>query len=82
MILDHVGNPPWGEGPPHYGMGQVLEFAEFPNLFVKVSTINLNRMQAAGVAAETPMALLVGAFGARRLLWGSDMLNTLVNTRT
>jgi L-fuconolactonase len=75
VVLDHAGNPPWEEGPPWYGLGPLLDLAPL-NLHVKLSTVNLQRLAAAGVPAERIIALLVERLGAARLLWGSDLPHT------
>src|SRR5205814_1745509 len=47
VVLDHVGNPAWGQGPPHYGLGRVLDLARFDRLYIKFATVNLVRLAAA-----------------------------------
>lgn len=76
VVLDHAGNPPWREGPPTYGMQPVLELARFEQLTIKFATINLERLHAAAVEPRIALEHLIGAFGANRLMWGSDAPNT------
>jgi L-fuconolactonase len=76
VVLDHVGNPPWGEGPPDYGLRPVLALARFEQLTLKFATINLERLHVAGVEPHVALERLVDAFGARRIMWGSDTPNT------
>jgi L-fuconolactonase len=76
VVLDHVGNPAWHEGPPHYGLGSVVDLARFDRLFVKFATVNLVRLEAAGVEPQLIMRQLIDTFGARRIMWGSDAPNT------
>jgi predicted TIM-barrel fold metal-dependent hydrolase len=76
VVLDHAGNPPWQEGPPFYGAGPVIELARYPRLVIKFATINIERLQAAQLEPRIGLELLVGAFGAERIMWGSDMPNT------
>ena len=75
VVLDHAGNPPWPEGPPLYGLGPLLDFAAC-NLYLKLSTINLQRLAAAGMPPAPVIQLLVERVGAARLLWGSDLPHT------
>ena len=75
VVLDHAGNPPWEEGPPLYGLGPLLDLTPY-NLCLKLSTINLQRLAAAGAPAAPVIQLLVERFGAARLLWGSDLPHT------
>ncbi len=76
VVLDHAGNPPWREGPPWYGMQPVLDLARFDQLTLKFATINLERLHAAGVEPDIALHPLVTAFGANRIMWGSDAPNT------
>jgi predicted TIM-barrel fold metal-dependent hydrolase len=75
VVLDHVANPPWAEGPPLYGLAPVLELAHL-NLVLKLATVNLERLDAAGVDPATVLRILVDRFGADRIMWGSDAPNT------
>lgn len=76
VVLDHAGNPPWREGPPHYGLQPVLSLARFEQLTIKFATINLERLHAASVEPGLALDRLVGGFGASRIMWGSDAPNT------
>jgi predicted TIM-barrel fold metal-dependent hydrolase len=71
FVVDHCGfadlSTPTGEAA-----APLLALADAPNVVLKVSTINLR-------ATGDPSALwstLVAAFGAHRLLWGSDHPHT------
>ena len=75
VVLDHTANPPWEEGPPLYGMGPLLDLARY-NLYVKFTTVNLNRLAQANVPVEPVLRRLVDGFGAGRVMWGSDLPNT------
>jgi L-fuconolactonase len=76
IVLDHVGNPPWREGPPHYGLNPVLELARFERLYLKFATINLERLHHADVDPQLAIERLIAAYSARRIMWGSDAPNT------
>jgi len=76
VVLDHAGNPPWREGPPAYGMQPVLDLARFEQVTIKFATINLERLHAAAVEPGIALERLVKAFGANRIMWGSDAPNT------
>jgi predicted TIM-barrel fold metal-dependent hydrolase len=75
VVLDHASNPPWSEGPPHYGLAPLLEMAHL-NLVIKFATVNLERLHAAGVDPAVALRILVDSFGPGRILWGSDAPNT------
>ncbi len=76
VVLDHVANPPWREGPPAYGLSPVLELASFERLYIKFATINLERLHQAVIAPRLAIERLVAAYSARRIMWGSDAPNT------
>jgi L-fuconolactonase len=76
VVLDHVGNPPWQADDPDLGLRLVSGLADAPNLVVKFATLNLNRLDAAGVPAPRALRRLVEMFGPSRLMWGSDVPNT------
>jgi predicted TIM-barrel fold metal-dependent hydrolase len=76
VVLDHVANPPWREGPPDYGLGPVLDLARYDQLYLKFATINLERLEAAGVEPQPILGRLIQSFTARRIMWGSDAPNT------
>src|SRR5207244_4209183 len=54
----------------------VLDLAQFPGLYIKFATINLERLEHAGVAPAIALSRLLDAYGSGRIMWGSDMPNT------
>jgi L-fuconolactonase len=76
VVLDHLGNPPFDEGPPLYGMGPLLDMARHERFSVKFSTVNLRRLAEARVEVEPVLRLLIERFGAHRIMWGSDSPNS------
>jgi predicted TIM-barrel fold metal-dependent hydrolase len=76
VVLDHVGNPPWAEGPPDYGLQPVMRLADHTGLYIKFATINLDRLNAADLGPRPVLQRLIHAFGAQRIMWGSDAPNT------
>jgi predicted TIM-barrel fold metal-dependent hydrolase len=71
ILLDHVGGIGAGTGQPAEVLDTLLGLAAY-NVYLKVSTVNLAPLEAAG---ETALALwrpIVARYGARRLLWGSN----------
>jgi predicted TIM-barrel fold metal-dependent hydrolase len=73
VVLDHCGFPDVHGGPPFSGAAPLFELAELPNLHLKVSS---NVLEAAGDDAAGFVAQLAEAFGAERLMWGSDYPQT------
>lgn len=79
LILDHMGD----YSPPEDAMQSIdpalLNAADVPNLFIKVSTHNLKRLTANGGSARKGIKPLVDAFTAKRIIWGSDIGNSRVS---
>jgi L-fuconolactonase len=74
VIAGHLSNLSAEEGPPDYGLDAGLRaLAACPNLFLLFSTINLARLAADDLPAAPVIEHLVAAFGADRIMWGSDI---------
>lgn len=74
LIVDHVSNFAPEQGPPDYGVDAPLKaLAAFPNVYMKVVTINLGRLATEKRPAGPVMQRVAQEFGARRILWGSDI---------
>jgi L-fuconolactonase len=71
ILLDHIGYPDIAGSPARAG-DQVAELAKYPNLYLKLTHRNLERLQDAGEAAMDFLDPVVGAFGADRIAWGSN----------
>jgi predicted TIM-barrel fold metal-dependent hydrolase len=72
VVLDHGGFPDLASGPPYPGADELLRVAsDHPNLHCKVTSHLLEAAEAHGAAGDL-VDRLVSAFGAGRLLWGSD----------
>ena len=72
VALDHCGFPDLRGGPPYAAAAPLFALAEHPSLHLKVSGLILGQVEAAGGRPADVVARLADAFGARRLLWGSD----------
>ena len=60
--------------PPDYGIdGTISIFAEMPNVYFKITEINMERLVKSGVAACDIVRRMVDIFGPDRLVWGSDV---------
>ena len=80
-LIDHLGlaQPPvlTPDDPPFARLPQVLALAEVPGVTVKLSGIAALSREAYPFAdLRAPLDALLQAFGARRLLWGSDWTRT------
>jgi predicted TIM-barrel fold metal-dependent hydrolase len=73
-VIDHLSNLSAEEGPPDYGFDARLSaLTPYVNLSLLLSTINLGRLAADGNPSAPVVERLVAAFGAERILWGSDI---------
>jgi L-fuconolactonase len=88
LILDHVGlvqpnmhRPP--EPDPLGRLADVTKLGSFPNVYVKLTGIVTLSSEGFPFAdLHEPMRRLIDAFGAARLLWGSDYTRTRKAGRT
>jgi predicted TIM-barrel fold metal-dependent hydrolase len=75
MVLDHCGFVEFDEGSEGRGAASLFEVGAHGNLYVKVSTMNLD-----GVGDSLDPAFLLRdlgrCFGADHLVWGSDFPHT------
>ncbi len=72
VLLDHLARPDLAGGPPYDAAAPLFGLAEEPNVYLKLTSRTIGE---AARGASTPQAflpLLVGAFGARRIAWGSN----------
>lgn len=59
---------------PDFGVAEYLsELGALPHIFFKVTDINFDRLEEAQLDAGRFVRILADAFGAERLLWGSDV---------
>jgi L-fuconolactonase len=74
VVIDHFSNLVWQSGPPDYGVDELLlELAGFPNVYTKFTTIPLGQIEAERVDTTAVLARVIQAFGAHRVMWGSDI---------
>ena len=60
--------------PPDYGIDSTISiFEDVPNVHFKITEINMERLVKAGVPAADLVRRMVDGFGPDRLVWGSDM---------
>ena len=75
IVLDHCGFPDLSGGTPYAKARTLFELATLPNLVLKVSGYLLEQAEATGDPRDL-VDRLAAAFGADRLLWGSDYPQT------
>jgi len=60
--------------PPHYGIDTTIAiFEDVPNIYFKITEINMERIVKAGVHSADLIRRMVDGFGPERLIWGSDI---------
>ena len=70
LLLDHMGYPNLGEGEAAFR--PIVDLARYENVYVKVSDVAGRSREAFPYADVHPfIRLLVEAFGAARMLWGT-----------
>jgi L-fuconolactonase len=69
-----VGMPP----PPHFGIDETIHiFEDTPNVYFKMTEVNMDRLHTAGIAPSRIVRRMADSFGAERLVWGSDVGQSL-----
>lgn len=72
------GRPYVLPGPPDFGIvGTVDIFADCPNVYFKLTEINFERLEEVALAPARMIRRLADSFGAERLVWGSDVGQSL-----
>jgi predicted TIM-barrel fold metal-dependent hydrolase len=75
VILDRLGGPSVESGPPYADASYLLEMGRYPNLFLKITT---NNIQDSKKGRSTPKAffeMVIDLFGTEKLIWGSNYPN-------
>lgn len=64
--------------PPGFGIEETIRiFEDTPNVYFKLTEVNMERLLEAKVAPAQLVRRMVDCFGAGRLLWGSDVGQSL-----
>jgi predicted TIM-barrel fold metal-dependent hydrolase len=73
-LAEEAGEPIAMPPPPHYGIDTTIAiFEDVPNVHFKITEINMERMVKSGVRAADIVRRMVDSFGVKRLMWGSDI---------
>ncbi len=72
VIIDHLMKPPIEDGPPYARASFLFELARHRNLFLKLTTRNVEEARRGKATPETFFSRLVKEFGASRIAWGSN----------
>lgn len=72
--IEEIVMPP----PPDFGIASSIRiFEDTPNVHFKLTEVNMERLLATGVDAARLVRRLADCFGAQRLVWGSDVGQSL-----
>jgi L-fuconolactonase len=64
--------------PPDFGIGETIGiFDDTPNVNFKLTEVNLENLHGSGIAPAQLVRRLADRFGAQRLVWGSDVGQSL-----
>jgi predicted TIM-barrel fold metal-dependent hydrolase len=73
-VTGELAMPP----PPDFGIREFIRiFEDTPNVYFKLTEVNMERLHETGVAAATLIRRMADVFGAERLVWGSDVGQSL-----
>lgn len=73
-LAREAGEPVLMPPAPDYGIDDTIRiFEDVPNIRLKITEINMERCDAAGLRPARLVRRLVDSFGADRVLWGSDV---------
>jgi L-fuconolactonase len=70
VILEHLGLAAFDEGPPY--ASKIFALGRYPNAHIKFSSINFAPAKKGKSSVQGLFTRLLEAFGAQRLMWGSD----------
>ncbi len=72
VILDHLLKPSIEEGPPYHKAAFLFSMARYGNVYLKLTSRNVEDARKGKATPETFFARLVKEFGASRIAWGSN----------
>ncbi len=73
-LAEEAGRPIMMPPPPELGINETIGiFEDVPNIYFKITEINMERFEKAGVHAADFVRRLTDQFGSDRLVWGSDV---------
>jgi predicted TIM-barrel fold metal-dependent hydrolase len=73
FVLDHMAAPAIDDGPPYAKAKEVFSLAEFPNLYLKITTDTLVLANAGASTTQDLLKAVLERFGAKRMMWGSNI---------
>ena len=72
VILDHLARPKLVDGPPFAADSEFLDLAKYPNVFLKLTPLNVTPADWGKATPQTWFRTLIDRYGADRIAWGSN----------
>jgi L-fuconolactonase len=72
FLLDHLARPVISDGPPYAKAQSLFDLAKHPSIYLKLTSRTVEHCQSGLATPQTFMPRLVQAFGASRVMWGSN----------
>jgi predicted TIM-barrel fold metal-dependent hydrolase len=72
FLLDHLARPVITDGPPYSKAKSLFDLGMHPSIYLKLTSRTVEQCQTGQATAATFMPQLVQAFGASRIMWGSN----------
>lgn len=72
FLLDHLARPVITDGPPYAKAASLFELAQYPSIYLKLTSRTVEHSQSGQATPATFMPKLIAAFGSSRILWGSN----------
>lgn len=76
IIIDHLARVPFEDGPPYAGAAEFIALAKYPQVYLKITPINVSPKSWGKGTPETLFGKMIDAFGASRIAWGSNFPNS------
>jgi predicted TIM-barrel fold metal-dependent hydrolase len=77
IILDHLSRTPFEDGPPYGQAAEFLALAEYEQVYLKITPINVTPKSWGKGTPETFFGKVIDTFGASRIAWGSNFPNSV-----
>jgi L-fuconolactonase len=72
IILDHLARPQLLDGPPFAADREFFALAHYPNVFLKLTPINVAPADWGKATPQSFFGELIKVYGANRIAWGSN----------
>jgi predicted TIM-barrel fold metal-dependent hydrolase len=72
FLLDHLARPVINDGPPYAKAQSLWDLAQYPNVYLKLTSRTVEHCQQGHSTPEAFMTKLMQTFGSKRILWGSN----------